>query len=1117
MTRTWVHLDPDSVFGDNGETTLLLRNGSADIGEIREMVSLTAPFDGEYDDVIFSGNGEDRVIGGQGADCIDTGDIHPHNAVDDAQSQGRLEIISINFNSGIKEGLVTANAGVAADADWNNFDNRGLNDGDDGDDDDDDDHSRPETFVTHESLQVTVGQDLDQKNPRAAATDNHNGINPDTQNGYLFNGYVHATGDNTLGVDIDGIEFESYDVYVYLDADDGITNNRNPIRSITDGDTTFLLMDRDGNRFVGEYVLTGPGPAATGNYVVFKNVTGSNFSLRIDGSGGSDNDDDDDGRHRSLPALAGMQIVGGPDKDDVIRQGDYDTDRVLGDQGHVRVFEGQVFEMISEPLGLTGAHDIVHTGIDGDLVIGGDGGDRLHGQNGDDINVGDHARAIFFFGEVIGLDLSDSDGDDDDDDGGGRGFNPFKVLGLQLLAPQIGGQDTIEGGRGDDWSFGGFADDTYVFDGLNLGTDWLVEAGDLSDNDDDDDDGGNNNRRVPIPGSAAFANDTGDLLDFGDYDASVKASLALQNTQVINGFGNDGDDDDDDGGDNCFNLAIRLFSDNAFEDISGSVFSDRLDGNTRNNTLQGNAGHDLIRARFGSDFIDGGPGNDWLYADSDSDDGDGGDGDDDDDDGGSRDYSRNIVLGGSGIDRIRGASGADLLAGESGNDDIRGGRGNDILFGGLGIDRLRGDSGRDLLDPSNPDAVIRNYLGFFEAGFARADFSWLDTPGEDFRRWVTDFLEEIPGYHGLNLMAAAEAEGEGSFEILTDSRLQSAAEAARAHWIGTGLLNEHEIAMLEATRFEISDLPGLVLGRVQHDLITVDIDAAGHGWFTQPGDYSDAGQSYSENVIGGRFDLVSALSHEMGHLLGYDHDETALMDETLAAGVRELPGQSDAAAPDITDREPVTIPAAIAGEKPKSNETAIFALPEAVEYLDRPGSKTVEFDAVQFALPEAVDHLGLPSSAPIEHAVIDRLVFDDASGGFIDLRIQHQGESAVEVTSRNGADLPMPDQDADWIIYRSPDDQSVDADSAPVIPSDTDRPQLVNWDATTDEVDELLPDLLPARVSTRNGFGILGRVSAIARPSKCTPACRVEPLVEHCRGSRIHDQSTPSDPAKTGG
>ena len=36
-------------------------------------------------------------------------------------------------------------------------------------------------------------------------------------------------------------------------------------------------------------------------------------------------------------------------------------------------------------------------------------------------------------------------------------------------------------------------------------------------------------------------------------------------------------------------------------------------------------------------------------------------------------------------------------------------------------------------------------------------------------------------------------------------------------------------------------------------------------------------------------DLLTVLEHELGHILGYQHTATGLMNDTLAAGIREMP------------------------------------------------------------------------------------------------------------------------------------------------------------------------------------------------------------------------------------
>ncbi len=60
--------------------------------------------------------------------------------------------------------------------------------------------------------------------------------------------------------------------------------------------------------------------------------------------------------------------------------------------------------------------------------------------------------------------------------------------------------------------------------------------------------------------------------------------------------------------------------------------------------------------------------------------------------------------------------------------------------------------------------------------------------------------------------------------------------------------------------------------------IVIDPDAAGYGW------------SIASSPVRGGVDLLSAVTHELGHVLGFDHgDPFDVMGATLAPGVRRVP------------------------------------------------------------------------------------------------------------------------------------------------------------------------------------------------------------------------------------
>jgi len=116
------------------------------------------------------------------------------------------------------------------------------------------------------------------------------------------------------------------------------------------------------------------------------------------------------------------------------------------------------------------------------------------------------------------------------------------------------------------------------------------------------------------------------------------------------------------------------------------------------------------------------------------------------------------------------------------------------------------------------------------------------------------------------LFAAAPGASQAG-ATLTQSDLDSAATVAISHWTAELGDGDARLAALGDARFAVADLVAGALGHTNGSTILIDADAAGHGW--------------------GAMDLATVVAHELGHLLGFGHDDAPanpVMRDTLDAG-----------------------------------------------------------------------------------------------------------------------------------------------------------------------------------------------------------------------------------------
>ncbi|MCI0379143.1 MAG: hypothetical protein L0215_16165, partial [Gemmataceae bacterium] len=144
-------------------------------------------------------------------------------------------------------------------------------------------------------------------------------------------------------------------------------------------------------------------------------------------------------------------------------------------------------------------------------------------------------------------------------------------------------------------------------------------------------------------------------------------------------------------------------------------------------------------------------------------------------------------------------------------------------------------------------------------------------------------------------LRATGGAGGGTDEVLAPEQVQPLlAEAVNRLLTQLGSPNELQTAgldvgALDGVTIRIADLGGDLLGLTFGNTIWLDDNAAGWGWFVDPTPWDDSEfTTPGDQGEQGRMDLLSALAHELGHVLGNEHDEDGVMQETLATGTRTV-------------------------------------------------------------------------------------------------------------------------------------------------------------------------------------------------------------------------------------
>lgn len=159
----------------------------------------------------------------------------------------------------------------------------------------------------------------------------------------------------------------------------------------------------------------------------------------------------------------------------------------------------------------------------------------------------------------------------------------------------------------------------------------------------------------------------------------------------------------------------------------------------------------------------------------------------------------------------------------------------------------------------------------------------------------TPIVGDWAGIGSSSLSATSVSSGLAATAALTDDQLAAVAQEAIAAWEDAGLSSTLADS-LRQIEFRVADLSGTQLGLATNNVIYIDADAAGWGWYVDADLSDNASQTALDPAAVDQIDLATVVLHELGHTLGLGDLASSvgsLMSGELPAGVQRLPGTAE--------------------------------------------------------------------------------------------------------------------------------------------------------------------------------------------------------------------------------